>query len=100
MAFDYELKNKAVILPVKAVPGSSKSRFAGIWDHKLKIAIAAPPEKGKANKELIRFLAKTLKISKSDIQIIAGEHDTHKKVQLAYSDPAEIIDKLSLLIST
>ena len=38
------------------------------------------PEKGKANKELIAFLAKKLKIAKSSLQIISGELDRWKKI--------------------
>lgn len=40
------------------------------------------PEKGKANKELIAFLAKKLKITKSSIQIISGELDRWKKIAI------------------
>lgn len=39
----------------------------------LRVAVRAIPEKGKANKALIAFLAKKLSIAKSDIEIISGQ---------------------------
>ena len=48
----------------------------------MKISVVSVPEKGKANKELISWLAKRLKIAKSDIQLVSGEFDKYKKIQL------------------
>ena len=53
------------------------------------------PEKGKANKELIAFLAKKLKIAKSSIQIISGELDRWKK--LAITAPSDLTGSLQQL---
>lgn len=46
----------------------------------IKINVISPPEKGKANAEVIKFLAKSLKIAKSDLTIISGELDRYKKI--------------------
>ena len=54
----------------------------GEYNAALKIAVQAPPEKGKANETLIKFLAKTLGISKQNIKILAGETNQLKKIQL------------------
>ena len=53
------------------------------------------PEKCKANKELIAFLAKKLKIAKSSIQIISGELDRWKK--LAITAPSDLTGALQQL---
>lgn len=53
------------------------------------------PEKGKANKELIAFLAKKLKIAKSSIKIISGELDRWKK--LAITAPSDLTAALQQL---
>ena len=50
------------------------------WWCFLKIRIKAPPEKGKANCELIKFLAKELKMPKSAVRIIKGEKSREKVV--------------------
>ncbi|MBN1795039.1 MAG: DUF167 domain-containing protein, partial [Sedimentisphaerales bacterium] len=41
--------NMGITFTVKVVPGSSKTSLSGILDGMLKLKIAAPPEKGKAN---------------------------------------------------
>ena len=58
-------------LTVKVIPNSKKSAIVGWQDDVLKIRIAAPPDKGKANAELISFLAKVLHIAKSQIELIS-----------------------------
>ena len=56
--------NGSVVFKVKAVPGSSRTAVGGLLDGMLKVKIAAPPEKGKANQCLIEFLAKKLGVKK------------------------------------
>jgi uncharacterized protein (TIGR00251 family) len=67
-----------VTLTVKVVPGSSRTQIAGRYADMLKVKISAPPEKGKANKELLRFLAARLKIKQKDIEIQAGQTNSVK----------------------
>ncbi|MDX1976005.1 MAG: DUF167 domain-containing protein [Rickettsiales bacterium] len=75
------------ILAIHAVPKSSKSEIVG-WIHDnsgrkaLKVRLAAPPEDGKANEELIRFLAKSWGITKSRIQLAAGAASRHKILKI------------------
>jgi len=74
--------SKAVTLTVKVVPGSSRTDLAGRYGDMLKVKIAAPPEKGKANKELLRFLAARLKIRQNDIEIQSGQTGSIKTLLL------------------
>jgi uncharacterized protein (TIGR00251 family) len=46
------------------------------------VKISAPPEKGKANKELLRFLAAQLKIRQKDIEIQSGQTSSIKTLIL------------------
>lgn len=74
-------------LHIRLTPKAAQTRILGWADDAggqkiLKISVTAPPEKGKANKALIDFLAKTLKIAKSDIEIIKGETDRNKTIIL------------------
>ncbi|MFZ2657171.1 MAG: DUF167 domain-containing protein [Victivallales bacterium] len=59
-------------------PKASKTSFAGIHGGSLKIKIAAPPEDGKANAELCRFLGKSLGIPKSAVEIRSGASSRRK----------------------
>lgn len=67
-----------VELCIKVVPGASRSRIAGPLGDALKIQIAAPPEKGKANEAVIALLAKTLQCPRSDVSLIAGATSPRK----------------------
>ncbi|MBW6440514.1 DUF167 domain-containing protein [Patescibacteria group bacterium] len=48
----------------------------------LKIYLTAVPVDGKANKELVKLLAKELKIAKSKITIIKGEKKSEKIIEI------------------
>ena len=72
-----------VYLTVKVIPGSSKTEFREVMgDDVYKIAIAAIPEKGKANIELIKYLSKELKVAKTGIKIISGAGERTKLVKI------------------
>lgn len=59
----------------------------------LRVAIRAIPEKGKANKALVAFLAKKLSIAKSDIEIIGGQ--TSRLKTLVITGKCEIVQDLT-----
>jgi hypothetical protein len=66
---------------VKVIPRSAKTEIVGTMaDGTLKIRIAAPPEKGKANEELIRFLAAHYGVK--GVEIISGHTAALKIVRL------------------
>jgi uncharacterized protein (TIGR00251 family) len=68
---------------VKVVPGSSKTTLGGILDSMLKVKVAAPPEKGKANEALIVLLAQALGIKKGKIAITRGQTNPVKHVAVS-----------------
>lgn len=68
------------VLVTKVVPNSHQNKIVGWQGKELKIRVAAPPQKGKANKELIKFLAKELNIANNDIEIIKGLTSSRKKI--------------------
>ncbi len=69
-----------IIIPVKIQPNSSKEKVMGEYAEKLKIAVTSPPEKGKANKAIVKALTKWLNIKTSDIQIVSGEKSKDKEI--------------------
>ena len=68
-----------VEISVQVRPNAAKNEVTGIIDGVWQIKVAAPPVKGKANKELIAFLSRFLDVSKSHIGIIKG-HTTRNKL--------------------
>lgn len=78
-----------IALAVKIIPNARKSEVVSVKEEELNLRIAAIPADGRANKELIRFLSKTLKIPKSRISILSGEKSRHKKLLLEIAEPLE-----------
>lgn len=99
-----EVYKSGCLLRIKLAPNSSFDGFKdSITDatgaEYLKAYVRAVPEKGKANSELIKLLAKKLKIAKSCISIIGGATDHYKKVYIESGVPAQelctLINKLA-----
>ena len=65
-------KPEGCLLKCWIQPRSSRNAVIGIHGDALKIALTAPPVDGKANKELLKFLAKYFKLPKGGIQIATG----------------------------
>lgn len=85
---------KGLIIRLKIIPNSSRNEI--IFDEEnLKIKITAQPIENKANKALIEFLAKTLKIAKSNIQIIKGETNKEKTLLICGIDEENFYSKLN-----
>jgi uncharacterized protein len=71
---------------VKVIPRSAKTEIAGkMSDGTLKVKIAAPPEKGKANEALCAFLAGHFKVSRSAVTIVSGHSAALKLVRVEIS---------------
>ena len=78
----FRIDGDTLRLEIKAVPGASKTELAGIKDDRLRIRLAAAPEDGKANAELLNFLSKTLDCPKRDLRLLSGEKSRLKTVAL------------------
>jgi uncharacterized protein len=75
-------------LKVKVIPRSRKSEVAGeLADGTLKVRIAAPPEKGRANEELCAFLAAHYGVPRGAVQVISGHTTPRKLVRIGGADP-------------
>ncbi|QDU08194.1 DUF167 domain-containing protein [Gimesia aquarii] len=68
-----EVVGTAVLLPVQAQPRSSKNQIDGIHDGRLKVCVTQIPEKGKANKALLKVIHEGLKLKRSQIELYKGE---------------------------
>ena len=66
-------------ISVRVHPNAVRNEITGITDGIYQVRVSAPPVKGKANKELVAFLSRLLKVSKSQVTIIKG-HTTRNKI--------------------
>jgi uncharacterized protein len=82
-------------ISIKVIPNAGKNEVVdfsnGVW----RIRVGAPPDKGKANKELISFLSKTLGLRKDNLEILIGEKSHHKVVAVTGLSQDEIMTRLT-----
>jgi len=76
---------EGVLVKVWVVPRSSRSEIKGVHNGRIKVRVAAPPEEGRANAEVIRLLAEHLE---TDIELIGGLA-SRDKLFLAYGIDVE-----------
>ena len=69
-------------IDVKVLPRSSKDEIVGKKDRVYKIKLTAPAIEGKANKALLKLLAKKLGLPKREIRIISGERSRMKSIRI------------------
>ena len=58
--------------------------FVEVDNDEITIGITAKPEKGEANKEIIKKLAKYFDVNKSKVKIISGEKSRKKLVEVIH----------------
>ena len=67
---------------VRVSPGSSRSKVSGLHAGGVKVAVRAPPEKGRANEEVIEVLAGFFKIPARQVTVVSGHTSKTKRVRL------------------
>jgi uncharacterized protein (TIGR00251 family) len=83
------------ILSVKVVPNKPESRIAYISDDgTIRIEVKAQPIEGKANQELIKFLAKLLGLNKDQVIIMRGANSRNKLIKIESLEKGRILDIL------
>ena len=85
------------LLRLTVVPGAQRTQVVGLYGDRLKVRLAAPPEKGSANRELIDFLARSLNLPKSSFQLTAGA-SSRSKVVVVYDLSPDLRHRLCRLV--
>lgn len=72
-----------ITLTLHIQPGAKKTEFAGLHGDALKIRLSAPPVDGKANEALIKFIATTLHLPKSAVNLKSGQTSRRKVLEVS-----------------
>ena len=83
-------------LDVQINANASRSEIVGWLGDRLKIKVKAPAVEGKANAELLRFLAEKLGIRANQLRIIRGETAKLKTICIDDVDEAQLRGLLGL----
>jgi len=84
-------------LQIKVIPSSSRDCIAGWLGDSLKVKVKSPPEKGKANKAVIKVLEKSLGLEKGSISIESGLTSSIKIIKINNFDEDIIKQQLEKL---
>ena len=83
-----------VLVNVRVIPRAGRSGLAGTRGDALLVRLQSPPIDGAANDELIEVLAKTFRVPKRAVSIVAGERSRQKRVRVAGIDAATAAARL------
>ena len=81
--------------PIKVVPGSSRDCIAGWLGDALKVRVAAPAERGKANVAAERVVAHALGLSAKCVRVVSGKTSPRKVVEIHGLSESEVRHRLS-----
>jgi len=87
-------------IKLRVRPGASRTEIVGFHGDALAVRLAAPPEKGRANRALLRFLAGELGLRRGDLELVAGGRSRDKLVRVRGLDPEELSRRLEALTSS
>lgn len=80
MPYLHSLPDGSLLLRLFVQPRASKNEIVGVHGDALKLRLTSPPVEGQANKAIVAFLAKLLKVPKSSLSIKSGAQSRHKEI--------------------
>jgi len=91
----YQTGGDGVTIHVHAQPGARRTEVVGLHGDCLKVRLASPPVDGKANACLVEFLARRLRVKRSQITITRGLSSRRKAVFVAVAglQPAVLLEQ-------
>jgi uncharacterized protein (TIGR00251 family) len=84
---------KDLAIKIYLQPKASRNEIVGPYRDGIKVRVTAPPVEGKANEELLRFLAKEWRISLSHIEIIRGHQSREKILRISGEENFDLLRK-------
>ncbi|QQR85987.1 MAG: YggU family protein [Flavobacteriales bacterium] len=77
-----EEKTGHLVLTLHVQPGARRTEVVGTHGQALKIKLAAPPVDGKANDELLRYLAAAFGVPLRNVALLSGATGRSKRVRV------------------
>ncbi|MFC1981200.1 DUF167 domain-containing protein [Chloroflexota bacterium] len=94
------MSSTQVMISLRVHPNADTNELVSFIDGALRVRVAAPPVKGKANKELVAFLSKVLGISKGSLTIVKGHTSRNKVIAIDGLSQTDISQRLSPKLSS
>ena len=78
----YRWQNGVLILEIRVQPRASHDEIAGARGERLKIRLTAPPVDGKANSQLLKYLATLCGVRRNQVTLISGTRNRDKRIAI------------------
>lgn len=79
---------------VRVKPGGSANRLLGAHGGALKLEVAAAAERGRANSAVVRLLARSFGVARTDLEIVAGATSRDKVVEISSLCASDVAARL------
>lgn len=83
------------MITVWVVPGARRNQITGVYSDALRVRIAAPAEKGRANKELLAYLSDVLGVP---LQLGGGAGSRRKRLIAPGVDLRDMTQRIARLV--
>jgi hypothetical protein len=80
---------------VKLKPSASRERMVSVDENVVSVAVTQAPVDGKANEALVKFISRTLHVSRSSVCIRRGQASRNKVLEFSGMNKAEVLKKLN-----
>lgn len=85
-----------LVLALLVVPGASRRRVLGAHGDRLRVAVTAPPEAGKANRQVTELLAEAVGVPPRQVRVVRGSTSRVKDVEvIGVGDRAAVVARLT-----
>ncbi len=81
-------------LKIKVVPGAARTEIVGRLGEAVKVRVAAPPEGGRANREVVALLAGRLGLPLAQVTVLSGQGAPAKVIGLTGVSEAAALARL------
>jgi len=86
--------NPTAFLPVRVTPAAGRDALLGWQDDVLRLSVAAPAQRGKANEAALRLLSAALGLPRESLRIVRGQTSRRKVIAIQGLDEAEVRTRL------
>jgi uncharacterized protein (TIGR00251 family) len=100
MHFHIQEVADGVTFGVLAKPKASRNEVLGLHGGRLKVAVTAAPEKGKANAAVLETIARTLRLKRSQVGLASGETSPLKTVRVSDLSAAALAERLGEILKS